>query len=64
VQAPDEVGAELFEWFSSPISDRDERLGSASSFPGRVLAPRWGLGPREEFFPDEFGDVARNVLHE
>jgi hypothetical protein len=64
VQAPDEVGTELFEWSSSPISDRDERLDSASPFRGRVVAPRWGLDPREEFFPDEFGDVARNVLHE
>jgi hypothetical protein len=64
VQAPDEAGTELVERFSSPVCDRDERLGSASPLRGRVLALRWGLHPREEVFPDEFGDVARNVLHE
>jgi hypothetical protein len=64
VQAPDQVGTELFEWYSSPISNRDQRLGSASPFRGRVVAPRWGLDPREEFVPDEFGDVAPNVLDE
>ncbi len=64
MQAADEARTELFEWFSSTVCNRDQRLGSASPFRDRVLALWWSLNLREEVFPEEFGDLAGNVLHD
>ena len=53
---------ELFERFSSPVSNRDERLGAKSPFWDRIIALRWGLDRRQAVVAELFGDVARRLF--